>query len=543
MASKLTPDAYDLGADPRKSDQYPKFLDAIQKTFNENNSGDTRVIFKTDAKDLFNVFLNNLPKNARQHYNCNACHGFIRRYGGLVTLDRFGNQTSLLWDSKKVPKFFRNSVKTLQTIVEEAQVTGVFVSSEQHLGCVNDENWTHMSIKLPDNMVWRNLLKTPWERMAEKAQDYRTLMNALNNYSMLCATCAVDVLRRDGVAGKDSLLGWAEWFYELKKDQYRGDDSFRNIVWYRVATAPDGFCHIPSSVLGALMDDISGGFSFSAVKERHNKRMDPLKYQRPQAAPTAGNVETAEKIVAKLGIERSLARRFARVEELQTVWKPEPDVKPKGRTGVFADVPIKGEMEKKPSDFVPRVTPTKMTWAKFQREVLPKAKTMELWVGTERENYAAILTAEHEDAPPILKWDKPGARNPFNWYMYRAGSYARDFNLIPNTFTEVTAITLSPNMWQPGYKNTGKGVFIILGGCKDVIKKETPGSALFPVHLISELHEVRATIEAYSKKQMIGGYDEASACGLALFDGGVWRCHLRVHDEFGTNEYILDRWD
>lgn len=34
--------------------------------------------------------------------------------------------------------------------------------------------------------------------------------------------------------------------------------------------------------------------------------MNPLQYQRPQAAPSAGNVAQAERIVEKLGIANSL---------------------------------------------------------------------------------------------------------------------------------------------------------------------------------------------------------------------------------------------
>ena len=70
--------------------------------------------------------------------------------------------------------------------------------------------------------------------------------------------------------------------------------------------------------------------------------MDPLKYQRPQVTPGTGNVARAEEIVEKLGIATSLKRRFARLEELQTIRLTAHDDRDATRsTGVLAGVETK----------------------------------------------------------------------------------------------------------------------------------------------------------------------------------------------------------
>jgi hypothetical protein len=127
--------------------------------------------------------------------------------------------------------------------------------------------------------------------------------------------------------------------------------------------------------------------------------MHPLQYQRPQAAPTSGNIERAEKLVEKLGIQRSLERRFARLGEIQTIWKPTEEVKHEGN-GVFSHIKPKNKNE------IPKMElpPIKMTWRKFCETVLPSAKGIEFYVNGV-DNYSAILTAVHEDAPPILQWE------------------------------------------------------------------------------------------------------------------------------------------
>ncbi len=209
------------------------------------------------------------------------------------------------------------------------------------------------------------------------------------------------------------------------------------------------------------------------------------------------------------------------------------------QSGVFSGIETKKSNEKKPSlDYVAKST---MTWVKFQRTVLPTAKKIEMRIQYGNNSYAALVTAEDPNATPIICWDTEEHRNPFNWYLYAGGSLPGDWNMPRIGFAEVTGIALQPNLWQPGYEHNGEGVFFILKGCKDLNNKS---SALFPEHMRGELREVRSTIEAYSKQHKLGGYEEASACGLLLQSKHEsWKCTLRVTTDVGVSEYTLDRWD
>jgi hypothetical protein len=78
----------------------------------------------------------------------------------------------------------------------------------------------------------------------------------------------------------------------------------------------------------------------------------------------------------------------------------------------------------------------------------------------------------------------------------------------------------------------------------DQLLTNNHSSGLFPEILRSELREVRATIEAYSKDNPLAGDCEADACGLSLQDGDRnWNCNLRVTTDVGVCTYKLDRWD
>lgn len=386
-------------------------------------------------------------------------------------------------------------------------------------------------------MILNSRLNTAGQVAAEKLEDHRLLLDAVNKYKIETVEAAVNLLRNGSLARSEKFVGIAEWLLTVMQEA-KGKRKIKKIIWPKVATAPAGFCHISSSMVGILLDEIEAGSDFDTIKMKFNSKVDPLKYQRPQAAPTAGNVAQAEKIVAKLGIENSLLRRFARLDELETLWKPRPKAPETIKGGVFDGIKVKGA-EVKPAPVV-IAPPTMLTWEKFQRTILPRAKKIEYYAGYSAQSFSAIVTAVDPAAPPIINWDSEDHRNPCTWYVYAGGSYPDGWGLIPG-YVEVTGVVLQPNLWQPGYEHHGKSVFFILDGCKDQHNK---ASSLFPEHLKGELREVRSTIEAYSKSHPLAGFDEASACGIRLQGSSrPWDCTLRVTTDVGVSIYKLYSWD
>lgn len=523
----------------RDYDGYDDLLKGIRTSFVDGRIGN-EPMFTTDASDrydLYDLFLKYIPEEARQHYTCRCCSQFVNKYGGLVTIDDEGYTYPVMWNFE-YPEFFASAIAQVYQVVSNAKVTGVFVTSEKQLGTARTGYWDHMAVDVPKDMILKDRLRTPYQAAAAKKEDFKMLMAAIQKYKTETIETAVNLLRSDALYRAQQHLGIAEWFLDMKKT-VTGNRKFTNILWKKSATAPAGFCHISSSVIGTLLDDIEEGYEFEAIKRRFNEKMNPLQYQRPQVAPTTGNVKRAEEIVAKLGMEKSLKRKFARLEEIKTIWTPVQDSPAPASGGVFAGIKTKNEPTKR-NDI--QASATTMTWEKFQRTVLPMAKKIELYVFAMNNNYAALVTAEDMDAPPIVQWDNEESRNPVNWYLYNGGSHPSQWNLKSSEYTEVTGIALQPNLWQPGYEHKGSGVFFILKGCKDLKNKS---SALFPETLKGTLREVRATIEAYSHSNALSGIDEASACGLCLQSGSRnnWLCKLRVTTDVGVSMYYLDRWD
>jgi len=290
-------------------------------------------------------------------------------------------------------------------------------------------------------------------------------------------------------------------------------------------------------MVGSFLEDIAAGLPFPEVKRRFDAKMHPLQYQRPQAAPNVGAIAAAEKLFAQLGLAPALERRYARLDEVETLWTPQ-ECSPKANTeGVFGHLTPKGQSNPSTTLNIPAVT---MTWEKFARTVLPTATALEAMVPS-HGNFLALTTAVHADAPPLIRWDTEDYCNPVAWYLWNGGSPASQWGLSPG-WCKVVALSFLPTMWGPNPSpHLGEGVVAILDGALDT--RRDAGNCLFPETIRQELHGVRAVIEAYSKSATLGEPNGPAACGLDLRKGAALNCTLRVTGPLGQTTYRIDRWD
>lgn len=520
----------------RSKDGYENLLDLIRNSFETTRSGAKSSLFTTDASGLWEMFLANLPKSARQHYTCTACRHFIERHGGLVWIDKDDATHSAMWEFVE-PDFFSNAVSKMRDAVLKSRITGVFVSKEETLGQPVTGEWKHMSVE--NSNAWRGLTLTANQRAAQYKEEYKMLITGLVEYPESAIDTALTLLKSDALYRSEKCLGVAEWLKALHvaRNSTKNTRVKENLTWLAVATAPAGFCHVKSTMIGTLLDDIVAGLDYESISRRFADKMHPLQYQRPQVAPTSGNILQAEKIIEQLKAAGSLERRFARLDEVEALWRPveKSNTNPVGG-GVFAHLAPKKTSIVNELNIPPQV----MTWTKFQTNVLPTAEEIEFLVNPGRANYCALLTAVHPKSTPILQWDNSENRNPFSCYVYNGGSTPEQWKLTSG-FCRVTAVCLQPSMWRGlVHSNQGKSVIFLLSNAQDTRES---GNALFPEILKSELHSIRATIEAYSRVAKIQEREQASACGIRLEDKNTWSADFRVLSNGQKLTYRLDRWD
>lgn len=512
---------------------------AMQATLNERLSEHDGILFRVDAGDLFDVYLEQFIRaDYRQYHNCNCCHSFLRQFGSLVVITEHGTLRSALWDEKRLPSrhVYRNVVKTLRQVVERGSITEQFRWSDNDWGTPEAGGFSHFSARAMSNYAWKRRDIHAWQAMAESRENFRILGEALGAMPSAYLYQAASMLRSGELNRGEKFAEWADWLIALQgklRDYTMSSEHGRRLLWLEVARAPAGWCSPRSSALGALVEDLaSPRMSMPTIVHRHNSRVDPLSYQRPTSIK-AGNVEQAERLFEEMGLATALRRRPALASEVEYAWvPPQPNGGSKG--GIFGH--LRRQSGDRTAGRALNTRPVNITFAKFARDVLPRAREMEALVPGSRGQFCAYTTQADPDASPILQWD-----NPFAWYVYHGGSAPSQWGLRGLSRVRVLGISELPCHWSDPQKrhfSFGNRALLVLGGCAD---SRNDSLALFPECLRQELHKVRATIEAHSRSTRLEPVEGQRASGLLVGDGAEVIVHARTAG--GVETYRIDRWE
>ncbi len=527
------------------SREYQLFLDRFNYRFQEQVGSSANPLFHTNVGDLWPVYLEALPESARQHHTCNECRRFIQRFGGLATIDTQGVIKSALWTDVAAPALYAPGIQAMKALVENAEIRGVFVSEARTIGQPRTGEWSHLSVILPLFLINTSRSLRASQVMAERLEDFKNMKRALTEFSQQIVAQAVTILEADALYRSEKVLGPAKWLHALQESlSGRTPHAVDNLLWKAIATAPAGFAHPRSSMIGTLLEDLVEGLPLRDVSRKFKAKMDPLQYQRPQAAPSVGNILSAEKLVAKMGIELSLIRRFAKPEEVRTIWNVRDSGAVRINTaGVFAGITpkVKAPASKDLLDLPSQ----NMTWTRFVETVLSEGNVtnLEVYLGNQNHALTAFVTAMYPEAPPILQWDRLDRRNPVSWYLWASGSLPSHWGLRANQFHKVWGVSEKPSHWFDNKcENQEPAAVLLIEGIRET---RNSGSALFPEILSSEMRPVRSTIEAYSKANNLLGMGEPQAAGLMVIKGSQMLVQARVRVTTTKNtraEYIIDRW-
>lgn len=539
--------------DSYDGDEFDSLVELAQAHFNNcvAEHGSQLFVAQVSGAELYENYLEGFTDpTQRQIHSCHCCRRFFEQYGNLVFVTERGDLVPAMWPS--VTGLYQHPMAIVRETLSASRVEGVFAASEAVWKSNNGSapQWTHFEVVPANVPLHRSRTETPYQAMAAKRENYNVLMRALSQYRRETVDLAVSVLSGEALYRSEKVIGPAQFLqrlHEIRAEFTGKGHRGVNRMWLEIAKAPEGFCHPSSSMIGTLLDDIAAGKSFDAVKRAFDAKMDPSKHQRPQAAPTAGNVRRGEELVAKLGIAPSLERRAGRFEEMQTFWTPRKAVVPEGgfpagQAPVFGHLRTKDQAAPAKLD-LPRAT---VTWEKFKRTVLPQATRVQLLVRAGEGAYFGTTAPVHADAPPILQWDSEERRNPYAWYVYVSGPgrTPQHWGLRPGTLAEVRGIGDQPSMWNDAdgrFSHQGESVFFYVEGAED--SSGSASACLFPEILRGELREVRATIEAYSREARLQPCGGTPACGVRLSKGQPFNQVFLVTTATGTSEYLIDRWD
>jgi len=528
---------------------YQTFRASVAQSVLTTNVDDALCVAQVDYNMLWKAYLDGIPAEHRQHYNCSACRHFFKHYGSLVLVDADGRKKSAVWGSG-VKGMFGPIAAQLAEVVRNAPVKAVFATKESVCGHPQNfgrdgQTWTHYSCVLPASRVVTDPLVMPGRVRAESMEAYTSVSRVYQAIELKTIQTAYDLadqgrLNRSGV-NKASL----EWLLALHAG---AGATLETRIWYGVAKNP-ALLHLRGSALGQLLEDLQNSrVTVDRAVNVYNDRTG-TGYRVATAPPKIGSVRNAERIVTGLGVDASLKRRFAKVEELQKLWEPKPKAPTAGTGGVFGGVVVRAQAGV--SSGPVSATPVRMTWQKFAQTLLPSAGKIQFRVRQDRVSchWGAFTAPLAANDPPIFAWDDPHNRNPYGFFAWACRDDGpKIVGFRDGQVVDVTGVAYTPSIWNGKTWGHDHGVVFTLDGARF---QADWGMALFPVELRTELQPARATITAFSKANNLADRADATAVGFYLQNRTttpkgapfVQEAHLNVYTNVGNQYVVIDRWD
>lgn len=533
-------------------DLYAEMLEKLHAAYLLKKQEHGPALFVVDPGPLmYPEFIDGLPEDVREEHNCRACADFIERTGHQVFISADGEVIPAYWDHTVVPAMYKPAVKAIQKRVAKGSIMFQLFTDREVIGTAYD-TFPHFHLKHECQacIVETTELENADQSKAFSREDHRNLLRSLFDFNITILRQVKHLLDNDQIPNGQIIADRLNWLIKIQIDLERaviGNGRRKNIIWRYVAEAPAGWCAVRGSILGKMLRSMKEGEELETIIAEFAERAKAENYMRATAAPTEGNLNRAEKIIASLDLKESLERRYAALDEVPTIWSPaaeKADAKHIKGAGVF-DALRSSTKRKKPVEVEnTTVDIVTVTFAKFRDKVLPNARKLEMYIVRGNGPFAGCMTAVHPDANPILQWDADDQRNPLSLYAYNGGSAPEHWGLTANTWVEIKGIMLAPYMMhnEQAHSKHPRGALLILDGARD---SENTDLALFANTLRAELHEIRTTIEAYSNSATMGESPEGQLVqGFMLNDQqkGL-RVRVRVTTDLGSAIYLIDRWD
>lgn len=519
----------------------------VDQTLQQNNG--VAFLVKVERNELFEAYLANLPEDRRQEFNCSCCKKFLREYGHAAIVDQSNCQLrSLLWDENDdaIPEDFKASVAAMRAIVEASTIDKAFVSDKTVVGDRIKGGHEHFELDLGALREGSVKLKTARQNMIFSRETQSMFAEAVGIYPAELAKTAFDLFTLDqNLHGYPTFLAYLQMFQSVHNKLTELKDGTqqqrRNLIWLCSVMLPFGTTRIKNTPLGGFLDTLKEGgpanvqYAIAGFKAK----VKPTEYKRPKTAPAEATVKRAEEIIAQLGLESALLRRYARADELRYLWQPTVSDEPKKGEGVFSSVMARDAAPKDTAKL--EIDGGSITMAEFVRDVLPSAESVEmLLMAGLSAPFGSFVTAADPNAGRLLRWDREEDRNPINYYVHSKPSPMEHWR-IPNQthWAKISGVAKAPEEWTSDTPKHGKQVCFVIEGAHATIQA---GLALFPDDLRSELHEVRGVIESFSNSNQLSGLDE-SVCGMFFHLEAPMQVGLKfaVYQGNYKKTYLVDR--
>lgn len=395
--------------------EFLKFKQKIQEQFN-NISKEQLFTVEVDKDLLWQTYLNSFPEGTnpmyreRTEYDCNCCKQFIRRVGNVVAI--IDNKFVSIWDIT-IDNFFQEVTNQMSKFIKSKVIENLFRATEQHAGTDKSNEigedgkvrtWNHLYVKIPNNFVIKGVDIGAF--LGNSRANKEVFKRSMEEITLESAETILELIEQNSLYRGAEHKGIVELFIKHKKIYNKTLPQEKDNYCWATSVILGGAGRIRNTVIGTLLEEISFGDDLDKAVKSFESKVAPANYKRPTALITKGMIEQAQKKVEELGIENSLLRRHAIIDDItiNNVLFANRDVKK--TKNVFDELKKDVAVNIKNFDKVEEVD-----IETFIKNILPKANSIELLVENKHTpNFVTLVAPVHKDAPNILKWD-----NNFSW--------------------------------------------------------------------------------------------------------------------------------
>lgn len=397
--------------------EFSVFSKAVTHAFNsmvKKDDGKKMNLFLVDitGDELYAAYLAAFPAGTnnmfreRTEHDCSTCRNFIKNIGAVVYSD--GKELYSVWDVTLPDDEYRVVAKAMSELVKSKAIKQAFYVGEPTYGAVTTRAedgtvWNHFSASVPKIYVLRN---NPSNVVGMRNDDVAILRRSITELSDSSVDMVEELMAQGSLYRGDEHKHHIKALKTLKAAYNKLKTERAKELWLWTNAKPE--TRIRNTVIGTLLIDLSEGKELEAAVGSFEAKVAPANYKRPKALVTQKMIDQAKKQVDELGIEDSLARRYAVREDISVndILFVDGSVKPKLLGGAFDSVkPTK-------TGAVPELKNVDtISVEDFINNVLPKANEVELFVKNKLlTNFVSLVAPVHAEASPLFKWD-----NGFSW--------------------------------------------------------------------------------------------------------------------------------
>ena len=431
-------------------------------------------LFVTDISgdDLYAAYLAAFPEGTNPMYKtkteheCSCCKNFIRNLGNVVSIEN--GMFNTVWSSAdKLPYPYDIVSSKLEQLILGADIVSLFRSSEKSYGAAQTKQL------LADGTVikWNHFHGTVEAKHFTKdvgtiVGDYNTKVQVfergLKELSLAALNEVVDLIDSNSIYRGAEFKGLVIAFRDAVVT-YSAASPYdqRLYIWQNAVGALASF---RNTVIGTLVQDLSEGKGVRQAVASFEAKVAPTNYKRPTALITPRMIELAMKTIGELGIEDSLARRYATIEDISLT------------NVIWADNSVKKQMKGGVQDLLMQavkqapknVNPKEISIDDFVSKVLPKAGTLELFVANNMQgNFMSLTAPVYADAPGLFKWD-----NNFAWSYDGNITDSEIRKAVSSKGGRVDGVFRFSHQWNYGKRNASlMDLHVFMPGCTHSVSK------------------------------------------------------------------------